>query len=99
MPNDSAITHLGGIPQDVLIMQEPEAQQMLTKMFGSQLLTPTNPPPNAKLQPIVVPTITVPSSTTSTTFATTTKKHSPTTTTTNPTQAVPSFDPKPCVPK
>lgn len=99
MPNYSAITHLGGIPQDVLILQEPEAQQMLTKMFGSQLIAPTNPPPNGRLQPIVIPTITVPSSTTTTTSATKTKKHSPVTTTTNPTQAVPSFDPKPCVPK
>ena len=99
MPNYSTIVQLGGIPQDVLILNEPAAQQMLTTMFGSQLLSPTNPPPNAKLQPIVIPTITVPSNTTTTTTATKTKKHSPTTTTTNPTQAVPSFDPKPCVPK
>ena len=96
MPNTAAVVNMG-IPQDVLIVREPDAQQLLTKMFGSQLLAPTNPPPGANLQPLVIPTITVPSSTT-TTIATKKSKHSPTTTTTNPTQLAPSFDPKPCTP-
>ncbi len=82
---------------DVLIVQQPEAQQLLVNIFGSQLLTPTDPPPNAALQtpppPVVSPT--------TTTLAThKKKKHStvPTTTTTNPSQAVPYFDPVPCTP-
>jgi LCP family protein required for cell wall assembly len=99
IPNTSEVVKLGGIPQDVLILQEPYAQQMLTNMFGSQLLKPTNPPPGANMQPLVIPTITVPTtSVTTTTVVKKHTKHSPTTTTTNPTQSVPYFDPKPCTP-
>jgi len=99
IPNTSEVVKLGGIPQDVLILQEPYAQQMLTNMFGSQLLKPTNPPPGADMKPLVIPTITVPTtSVTTTTVAKKHTKHSPTTTTTNPTQSVPYFDPKPCKP-
>jgi len=99
MPNTASVVKLGGVPQDVLILQEPAAQQMLTTMFGSQLLAPTNPPPGVNLQPLVIPAITAPSNSVTATTVTGKKlKHSPTTTTTNPTQAVPSFDPKPCTP-
>ncbi len=99
IPNTSAVVRLGGIPQDVLILQEPQAQQMLTTMFGSQLMKPSSPPPGANLQPLVIPTITVPTtSVTTTTVIKKKTKHSPITTTTNPTQSVPYFDPKPCTP-
>ncbi|HVB71477.1 MAG TPA: LCP family protein [Acidimicrobiales bacterium] len=81
---------------DVLYVQQPEAQQMLVSIFGSSLIAPTNPPPNAAGQtpmPPVVPT-TTPHATT------TVKGHkNHVTTTTNPTLAVPSFDPTPCTPK
>lgn len=90
---------------DLLFVQQPYAQQMLINIFGSQLLKPTNPPPNAAFQtppPPVIPTTT----TLATTLATTTAfvMHSKqvsisTTATTNPALTVPSFDPVPCTPK
>lgn len=87
---------------DLLFVQQPYAQQMLVSIFGSELLQPTNPPPNEAFQtplPPVVPTTT----TLAGSATTTTKGQRPnpptTTTTTNPTLAVPSFDPTPCTPK
>jgi LCP family protein required for cell wall assembly len=84
---------------DLLFVQQPAAQQLLVSIFGSQLLAPTNPPPNAQLQtpmPPVVTTTTAPHTTT------TVKKpghpSTSTTTTTNPTLATPFFDPVPCNP-
>jgi LCP family protein required for cell wall assembly len=92
---DAQVSGIG----DVLFVQQPEAQQMLVNIFGSQLLTPTDPPPNTALQtplpPVVLPT------TTTTLAPHKKKKHgtSPTTTTTiNPSQVVPYFDPVPCTP-
>jgi LCP family protein required for cell wall assembly len=92
---DSQISGLG----DVLFVEQPEAQQMLVNIFGSQLLTPTDPPPNSALQtplpPVVTPT------TTTTLGPHKKKKHgtSPTTTTSiNPSQVTPYFDPVPCTP-
>ena len=85
---------------DVLFVQQPEAQEMLVNVFGSQLLTPADPPPNSALQTPLPPVVTTTTSTTTTTLKDT-KKHTltPTTTTTiNPTLAVPSFDPVPCTP-
>ena len=67
---------------DVLFVQQPQAQQTLVNIFGKQLLTPTNPPPNTAMQtplpPVVASTTTLPAPT---------KKHkthttAPTTTTT-----------------
>jgi LCP family protein required for cell wall assembly len=76
---------------DVLIVDQPSAQQQFVSIFGSELESPTNPPPNAALQtpppPVLSSTTTSPPSK---------KKSSITTTTTNPTLAQPNFDPKPC---
>ncbi len=93
---------------DVLFTQEPQAQQLLVNIFGSSLLTPTNPPPNAQLQtpmPPVVPTTTTTTTiaSTSTTRATssttkTTKSTTATKSPANPTAVVPYFDPVPCTP-
>ncbi|MFZ1062741.1 MAG: LCP family protein [Acidimicrobiales bacterium] len=93
----------GQIPQlgDVLFVEQPEAQQMLVNIFGSQLLTPTDPPPNSELQTPLPPVIT-PTTTTTTTLVKSKHHHqstAPTTTTTiNPSQVVPNFDPVPCTP-
>ncbi len=43
---------------DVLTVQQPEAQQMLVNIFGSDLVSPTNPPPDAAGDPNPPPTIT-----------------------------------------
>jgi LCP family protein required for cell wall assembly len=99
---DGQVSGLG----DVLFAEQPEAQQLLVNIFGNQLLTPTDPPPNSALQTPLPPAVTTTTSTTTTTLAktkTTTKhKHdttSPTTTTTiNASQVVPNFDPVPCTP-
>lgn len=84
---------------DVLYVQEPETQQLLVNVFGKQLETPTNPPPNVDGQTPLPPVITP---TTTTTAAPSAKKSgatsTSTTTTTNPTLAVPNFDPRPCEP-
>jgi LCP family protein required for cell wall assembly len=83
---------------DVLYVQEPEAQQLFVNVFGKQLETPTNPPPNeagqTPLPPVIAPTTTTTAPTTSTSGT----KSAPTTTTTNPALAVPNFDPRPCEP-
>jgi LCP family protein required for cell wall assembly len=90
---------------DVLYVEQPETQQMLVDVFGSQLETPSNPPPNeageTPLPPVVTPT-----TTTTAPATTTTKGKSGATTTTkpagtpNPTlTSVPDYDPVPCTPK
>jgi LCP family protein required for cell wall assembly len=90
---------------DVLYVEQPETQQMLVDVFGSQLETPSNPPPNeageTPLPPVVTPT-----TTTTAPATTTTKGQSGATTTTkpagtpNPTlTSVPDYDPVPCTPK
>lgn len=91
---------------DVLFTQQPQAQQLLVNIFGSSLLTPTNPPPNAQLQTPLPPVVT--STTTTTTLAATTTTRATTSTTVkpvtgaktpaNPTAVVPYFDPVPCTP-
>src|SRR5665213_355059 len=84
---------------DVEVVNQPATQQLLVNLFGNTLLRPTNPPPNAAGQALMPPVIT-PTTTTTVRVTTTTKHHhAPTTTPTiNPTLAVPSFDPVPCVP-
>jgi LCP family protein required for cell wall assembly len=95
MPEIPAV--IGGA--DVEIVQEPEAEQLMTSIFGSSLLRPTKPPPNAAGVPQMPPVIT-PTTTTTLATTTTTKHHKApvTTPTINPTLAEPSFDPVPCVP-
>jgi len=87
---------------DVLDVAEPAAQQMLVNLYGSSLLTPTNPPPNASgqtpLPPHIAPTTTTSTTTTVKKSTGTTAPTSTTTTTINPSQAIPSFDPVPCSP-
>jgi hypothetical protein len=85
---------------DVEVVAQPAAEQMLVNIFGSGLLRPTKPPPNAAGVPQMPPVIT-PTTTTTTVRTTTTVKHPPTHTTTptiNPTLAIPTFDPVPCTP-
>ncbi len=89
--------------QDVLFVQEPEAQQALVKMFGDQLLTPTNPPPNASGATPLPPHIAVPTTTTTIKHVTTTTRRvgpAPTTTTTTtiPPEGDQFFDPTVCTP-
>jgi LCP family protein required for cell wall assembly len=76
---------------DVLTVQQPEAQQMLVNTFGSDLQSPTNPPPDADGNPNPPPTIT----------PTTVAPASPTTSSggsASTTTAPPSFNPTPCTP-
>jgi LCP family protein required for cell wall assembly len=82
---------------DVLTVQQPEAQQMLVNTFGSDLIAPTNPPPDASGDPNPPPTITptTVAPTTPTTASRGTTSSPPTTTTTT---APPSFNPTPCTP-
>jgi LCP family protein required for cell wall assembly len=82
----------------VLFINQPLAQQMLVSIFGKQLVTPSNPPPNSALQtplpPVIAPTTTTTKepSLPSTTLNTAT----PTTTTTIRTEGNQYFDPIPC---
>jgi len=83
---------------DVEVVEEPQAEQMLTSLFGGSLLRPTNPPPNAAGQTPMPPVIT-PTTTTTIAASSTTKNHHPVTTPkVNPTLTQPSFDPVPCTP-
>jgi hypothetical protein len=85
---------------DVLTVQQPEAQQMLVNTFGSDLTTPTNPPPDANGDPNPPPTITpttvAPASPTTSSGGGGSGSSSGATTTT--TTAPPSFNPTPCTP-
>jgi LCP family protein required for cell wall assembly len=85
---------------DVLYVQEPETQQMLVDIFGTQLETPSNPPPNEAGQTPLPPVVTTTTSTTTATTPSTTSTHHKTTTpAANPTLAgVPPYDPVPCTP-
>jgi LCP family protein required for cell wall assembly len=79
---------------DVLTVQQPEAQQMLVNMFGSDLASPTNPPPdvdgNPNPPPDITPTTVPPASSGKPAGGSGT---APTTTTTVP---PPSFNPTTC---
>lgn len=79
----------------VLFVKQPDAQQMLVNIFGKQLLTPTNPPPNTAMHTPLPPVVT-----TTTTSAPPAKRHkthttAPTTTTTL-VEGDQFFDPKVC---
>jgi LCP family protein required for cell wall assembly len=80
---------------DVLFVQQPEAQQLLSSVFGSELTTPSSPPPNTALVSAQPPAVTSSGSgTTSSTAAPATS----TSTAVTPTTAAPppSYDPTPC---
>lgn len=92
---------------DVLSEQEPEAQQLLVKIFGAELMKVKDPPPNGYLEPLVIPNIKVPSThstTTSSTSGTTSghsggSGHSTVTTTTQVPAGYDYFNPVPCTPR
>jgi LCP family protein required for cell wall assembly len=82
---------------DVLFVDQPAAQKLFVQIFGNELKTPTDPPPNESLETPLPPVITT--TTTATTTPTTANPPAhkkTTTTTTNPTLAQPNFDPTPC---
>ena len=79
---------------DVLFVDQPAAQEMLTNIFGSQLMAPQTPPPNPSLetpQPAKVAVTTTPQAPAKPAMS---SDPIATPTTTPP----PSFDPTPCVP-
>jgi LCP family protein required for cell wall assembly len=78
---------------DVLVVQQPEAQQLFVKVFGANgLINVTNPPPNARLQPIIPPVVT----TTTAPPAGSSTGSTGSTTVTTPTRDVPWWDPSLC---
>lgn len=83
---------------DVLTVDEPAAQEMLVNVFGSSLVTPTDPPPDANGVPTAPPTVTAtttpPASSTPARSASGAAAAAATPTTTPP----PSFNPTPCTP-
>jgi LCP family protein required for cell wall assembly len=80
----SAFPDLG----EVLVPDQPAAQQMLVNIFGSSLVAPTNPPPDVNGYSQAPPTVS----------PTTAAAGSQTTTTTPTTTPPPSFDPTTCTP-
>jgi LCP family protein required for cell wall assembly len=84
---------------DVLFVDQPAAQQMLVSVFGSQLTTPTSPPPNTALVPTQPPDVS--GSTASSSAPSTAAAAAPSTSTTTPTTSPPpppTYDPKACQP-
>jgi len=77
---------------DVLTVDQPAAQQMLVNIFGSSLVTPTNPPPDASGNPNPPPPVTP-----TTVAEASSGTAAPASTAPAPT-APPSFDPVPCSP-
>jgi LCP family protein required for cell wall assembly len=82
---------------DVLTVQQPQAQQMLVNIFGSSLVTPTNPPPNANGVPVAPPTVTPTTAPPATASGSGSSAGAPGTTTSTSTPP-PSFDPTNCSP-
>jgi LCP family protein required for cell wall assembly len=76
---------------DVLTIDQPAAQQTLVNIFGSSLVTPTSPPPDA--EGVAEPPPTVAATTTVPPAASTAPAPAPTTTTTTP-----PYNPTPCNP-
>jgi LCP family protein required for cell wall assembly len=79
---------------DVLTIDQPAAQQLLVNTFGSDLVTPTNPPPDANGYPEPPPAVTATTVPPTTTPSKTTASTAPSTTTTT----APVFNPTPCSP-
>jgi LCP family protein required for cell wall assembly len=77
---------------DVLTVDQPAAQQMLVSIFGSSLITPTNPPPDASGNPNPPPPITP------TTVAPVSSNAAAPVSATPATTTAPSFNPVPCSP-
>ncbi|OYV60120.1 MAG: hypothetical protein B7Z69_05160 [Actinobacteria bacterium 21-73-9] len=90
---------------DVLYVQQPETQQLFVNVFGSQLETPTNPPPNSSgqtpLPPAIAPTTTTTAGSTPASSSGHASGHATSataTTTTSPTATYASYNPRPCAP-
>ena len=92
--NSNAFPGLG----DVLVADQPAAQQMLVNIFGSSLVAPTNPPPNANGVSEPPPTVTATTAPPAPKAGSGLRPGSATATTTPTTAAAPSFDPTPCTP-
>ena len=90
--SSSAFPGLG----DVLTVDQPAAQEMLVKIFGSSLVTPTDPPPDANGVPTAPPPVTT--ATTPPAPATAAGSASAAAATTPTTTPPPSFNPTPCTP-
>ncbi len=89
--SSSAFSGLG----DVLTVDQPAAQQMLVNIFGSSLVTPTNPPPDVNGYPQPPPTVTPSTTAVAASNPTSAGAAATTTPTTTP---PPSFDPTTCSP-
>lgn len=76
----------------VQIVQEPEAQQMLTAFLGVAPEVPTTPPLDVNSDPITIPTLTGSGATSTSTPASAGASTSPAPTTTT----IPAYDPTPC---
>lgn len=81
---------------DVLYVDQPATQQLLVNIFGSELKSPADPPPNTANVESPPPTVTT--TTRPAASLVTTPKKSSATTTTNPTITASSYDPVPCTP-
>ncbi len=79
---------------DVLTIDQPAAQQLLVSVFGSSLINPTNPPPDANGVPHPPPVVTTTTAPPTTAASNGTPPTAPATTTTT----APSFNPVPCTP-
>lgn len=77
---------------DVQIVQEPEAQAMLTQFLGGPPNTPTTPPLDVNSDPMTVPTLTGGGVTSTSAASGAPASATPTTTTTT----LPAYDPTPC---
>ncbi len=94
LPTEAA-NGFGGLG-DVLTVAQPAAQQMLVDIFGSSLIAPTNPPPDAAGYPNPPPTITPTTNPPAVSSGTPTTAAGANTTPT--TAAPPSFNPTTCTP-
>ncbi|MBU6234014.1 MAG: LCP family protein [Acidobacteria bacterium] len=81
----------------VLVVNQPAAQQLFVKVFGTSLIAPTTPPPNSRMQTPPPPVITIPTTTSTVPQKTTTTLKKPHTTTTMVNDGS-YFDPVPCFP-
>jgi LCP family protein required for cell wall assembly len=77
---------------DVQIVEEPQAQEMITAFLGTAPESPTTPPLDVNSDPITVPTLTAGGVPETVAGSPTSAPSGPTTTTTT----IPAFDPTPC---
>ncbi len=80
---------------DVLFVQQPEAQQMLASVFGSELKAPTSPPPNTTLVPTPPPAVASAATAVGATGPGSAATAAPSDTVA-PSAPAPTYDPTPC---